>query len=588
MTKEKVCYIIKTSLTLIKIILLIIEIFTLKKNNKCLCEIIIFCFLCLMILISLIFNIIMLIFEIKKKSIKGKKCKAIILLIIDIINFILNLVLFNVGIEKDKDKDKESNEILCFQNQKYLNSSSGALVLMDLAIIICSIIILCLIKPDTEESIPEVYKSESSRDINADEEKLFIFEISNDTEKISIYESKTVNELLSKFKKKYKSKDMNLRFFWNNYEILVNNNITINSYFGSTNNNIIKVADKSKYKTFVFEINNNSKKEISISICIYETVEKLISKYFKYNPISKDKLDFYFLNNKIQIKERSSVEEYFFVNSLYNDKVVIKVKIIKIFVFEETPNLRKDISIYIDSPIDILFSKYVEYINSKIKNENINYYYKNRILNNYESISVEDYINKYMLDNNEYIVINVKIEKKFIFESSLTNLSEEIIVDVNENVESLLNKYVIKANLINNLELHNLYFFIYNNKIELHEKNTIRNYFEKYLFSKNIKIEVIIAKEKDNKKFIFKLSTGIEKVISFCIYESIEKLLYEFIKIINSKIDKNNVINEIVFIMNGFHLHINSIEKNLTIKEYFKGNMEDQIIIVYDKNNLLY
>ena len=392
-------------------------------------------------------------------------------MIIDIINAILILVLFNVGLVKDK----ENKEVLCFQNQKYLNSSSGAILFMDIFIIIISIVIVKDTEPDIEEHVSKVIKTESSSDIKVDEEKLFIFEISNNTEKISIYESKTVNELLSKFKKKCKSKNKNLRFFWNNYEIHANNNSSISNYFGSTNNNIIKVADESKYKTFVFETNNNPKKEILISICIYETVAQLISKYFKCNPISKDNLNFYFRNNKIQIMEQSSVENYFSVNSLHNDKVEIKVKIIKIFVFEEAPNLRKDISIYIDSPIDILFSKCAEYINSKIKNENINYYYKNRILNNYEKISVEDYINKYLLDNDEYILIDVKIEKKFIFVSLSTNLPEEIIVDVNENVASLLNKYVIKANLIKNLELKNLYFFIDNNKIELYEKKTIRN-----------------------------------------------------------------------------------------------------------------
>ena len=327
--------------------------------------------------------------------------------------------------------------------------------------------------------------------------------------------------------------------------------------------------------------------QILISICIYETVAQLISKYFKCNPISKDNLDFYFRNNKIQIMEQSSVENYFSVNSLHNDKVEIKVKIIKIFVFEEAPNLRKDISIYIDSPIDILFSKYAEYINSKIKNENINYYYKNRILNNYEKISVEDYINKYLLDNDEYILIDVKIEKKFIFVSLSTNLPEEIIVDVNENVASLLNKYVIKANLIKNLELKNLYFFIDNNKIELYEKKTIRNYFENFLFI-DIKIKVIIAKEKDYKKFIFKLSSGgLGEEISFCIYESIGKLLYEFIKRINSKIDKNNVITKITFLAGASRLQFTETK---TIKEYFKGNMDmDKIIIVVlDQNNYLY
>lgn len=62
------------------------------------------------------------------------------------------------------------------------------------------------------------------------------------------------------------------------------------------------------------------------------------------------------------------------------------------------------------------------------------------------------------LKNNDDIIIDVKIEKKFMFESEQNYFSEEIIININESVEMLLYKYAKKTNLIKNID--KLYFFI--------------------------------------------------------------------------------------------------------------------------------
>ena len=181
------------------------------------------------------------------------------------------------------------------------------------------------------------------------------------------------------------------------------------------------------------------------------------------------------------------------------------------------------------------------------------------------------------LKNNDDIIIDVKIEKKFMFESEQNYFSEEIIIDINESVEMLLYKYAKKTNLIKNID--KLYFFIDKKRIEFHEKNTIRNYFGKYLLNENIKIDIEFGTKKNSKKFIFTLTSGSQTEILFCKYESMEKLLSEYIKII--KKDKNNLI----FLASGEQIDLN--EKK-TIEEYFKNNMDDLIIIVNEQNSIIY
>ena len=76
-------------------------------------------------------------------------------------------------------------------------------------------IIIILASHDKNIRIPQT--RESSANIN--DEKLFIFELSNMKKEILISETKTVDELISEFKKENKSKKNDLRFFWNNNEI---------------------------------------------------------------------------------------------------------------------------------------------------------------------------------------------------------------------------------------------------------------------------------------------------------------------------------------------------------------------------------
>ena len=66
----------------------------------------------------------------------------------------------------------------------------------------------------------------------------------------------------------------------------------------------------------------------------------------------------------------SSIENYF-QKSLGDNKIIIKVKLIQNFIFQETPQLTKIFSINIDKPSHELFSKFIQYINFIIKIENI-------------------------------------------------------------------------------------------------------------------------------------------------------------------------------------------------------------------------
>lgn len=181
---------------------------------------------------------------------------------------------------------------------------------------------------------------------------------------------------------------------------------------------------------------------------------------------------FFFKNKKIVFDQFSSLENYF-QKSLNNNKIIIKVKLIQNFIFQETPQLTKIFSINIDKPTHELFSKFIQYIDSIIKIENIYFFYKKQKLNIYEKINVEIYFNKFLLNlkNNDDIIIDVKIEKKFMFESEQNYFSEEIIIDINESVEMLLYKYAKKTNLIKNID--KLYFFIDKKRIEFHEKNIL-------------------------------------------------------------------------------------------------------------------
>ena len=183
-------------------------------------------------------------------------------------------------------------------------------------------------------------------------------------------------------------------------------------------------------------------------------------------------MEFFFKNKKIVFDQFSSIENYF-QKSLNNNKIIIKEKFIKNFIFQETPQLTKIFSINIDKPSHELFSKFIQYINSIIKIENIYFFYKKQKLNIYEKINVENYFNKFLLNlkNNDDIIIDVKIEKKFMFESEQNYFSEEIIIDINESVEMLLYKYAKKTNLIKNID--KLYFFIDKKRIEFHEKNIL-------------------------------------------------------------------------------------------------------------------
>ena len=183
-------------------------------------------------------------------------------------------------------------------------------------------------------------------------------------------------------------------------------------------------------------------------------------------------MEFFFKNKKIVFDQFSSIENYF-QKSLNNNKIIIKEKFIQNFIFQETPQLTKIFSINIDKPTHELFSKFIQFFDSIIKIENIYFFYKKQKLNIYEKINVENYFNKFLLNlkNNDDIIIDVKIEKKFMFESEQNYFSEEIIIEINESVEMLLYKYAKKTNLIKNID--KLYFFIDKKRIEFHEKNIL-------------------------------------------------------------------------------------------------------------------
>lgn len=343
---ENLCiYKTKLIITSIKIIVLFIEIFGLRFNRKRTIILIIFFFFLSINLSPLMINIILIKNQL---TIKKEKCLVIILLIIDIIIGFLNVALMIIiGVYE------ESNTIPCINNIYFFYVPHSIFVCVDFFIFIFDIIILVQLKPRENNPLNTM----SSANIN--DEKLFIFEISNMKKEILISESKTINELISEFKKENKSKKNNLRFFWNNNEIQTNNNIiSISTYFNNSNNIIIKVADESKNKTFIFEINKNSK--IEISICIYETIEKLISKYCDIILIPKKNMELFFKNKKIVVDQFLSIENYF-QKSLNNNKIIIKVKLIQNFIFQETPQLTKIFSINIDKPTNELFSKFIQY-----------------------------------------------------------------------------------------------------------------------------------------------------------------------------------------------------------------------------------
>ena len=90
----------------------------------------------------------------------------------------------------------------------------------------------------------------------------------------------------------------------------------------------MKVKDKINIKKFRFDGMDELREEISI--CIYETVEKLISEYYKEIIIKIDKVmsikKIYFLRlrTKIDIQEKQLIKHYF-KNALSEDIITISV-----------------------------------------------------------------------------------------------------------------------------------------------------------------------------------------------------------------------------------------------------------------------
>ena len=185
---ENLCiYKTKLIITSIKIIVLFIEIFGLRFNRKWTIILIIFFFFLSINLSPLMINIILIKNQL---TIKKEKCLVIILLIIDIIIGFLNVALMIIiGVYE------ESNTIPCINNIYFFYVPHSIFVCVDFFIFIFDIIILVQLKPRENNPLNTM----SSANIN--DEKLFIFEISNMKKEILISESKTINELISEFKK---------------------------------------------------------------------------------------------------------------------------------------------------------------------------------------------------------------------------------------------------------------------------------------------------------------------------------------------------------------------------------------------------
>ena len=180
----------------------------------------------------------------------------------------------------------------------------------------------------------------------------------------------------------------------------------------------VKVKDKINIKIFKFDGIYELKKEVTL--CIYETVEKLISEYLKKIELKIDKKNMYFFfnNKKIDINGQIIIQKYF----NFNKEIIIQVKIkdkinIKKFIFNGIDDLKEEISMCIYETVENLISEYLKKIklkiDKKISIEKIFFVALGDRINKNEKKLIENYF-KIDLSVNEITILVYYLENQII------------------------------------------------------------------------------------------------------------------------------------------------------------------------------
>ena len=352
---------------LIMISLLILEIFIIKRKKIINGDIIIICIYFIFSIISLIIHILLIIFKKKYFSYKIIKVLYGILLFTDAISSIINFVHFLIVMEEENN----NKNVISYVSWIFDIIFGYFIGIHFYFVVMLYYFLSQLIKEARKSKTP--IPIDSSINLNMDK-KFYFNEENNIKEEIFFSEEKTVEKLLSKYIKKYKPKvcQNDLYFSFKDKRIDIQEKSTIKNYFELLDYNQeitidVKVKDKINIKIFKFDGIYELKKEVTL--CIYETVEKLISEYLKKIELKIDKKNMYFFfnNKKIDINGQIIIQKYF----NFNKEIIIQVKIkdkinIKKFIFNGIDDLKEEISMCIYETVENLISEYLKKIKLKI------------------------------------------------------------------------------------------------------------------------------------------------------------------------------------------------------------------------------
>ena len=296
---------------LIMISLLILEIFIIKRRKIINGDIIIICIYFIFSIISLIIHILLIIFKKKYFSYKIIKVLYGILLFTDAISSIINFVHFLIVMEEENN----NKNVISYVSWIFDIIFGYFIGIHFYFVVMLYYFLSQLIKEARKSKTP--IPIDSSINLNMDK-KFYFNEENNIKEEIFFSEEKTVEKLLSKYIKKYKPKvcQNDLYFFFKDKRIDIQEKSTIKNYFELLDYNQeitidVKVKDKINIKIFKFDGIYELKKEVTL--CIYETVEKLISEYLKKIELKIDKKNMYFF---LITKKLISMDKLLFKNIL--------------------------------------------------------------------------------------------------------------------------------------------------------------------------------------------------------------------------------------------------------------------------------
>ena len=400
--------------------------------------------------------------------------------------------------------------------------------------------------------------------------------------------------------------------------MMINNNQNIinnNNNFNGMNNNIKRIKMYNvKFKVSQGIIYNTK-------VRYYETMHSLLNSFLdkilttiKHNYIGiQIQTQFYYNGLNINYNNYGTkVEFYFgndlnpiiFINDIYNNIRTLK------FIFNDNHGNQVNIFVNDDNrEIYILLSDYLREIDQPIDAKEIQFLYKNKIIEYVYDIShlfkiisgdTSNYVKNTTID--EYFKIDhTKINNEFhIFANDINNLIKvtkitfkynqtdklETFINKKKTIKELIIKYFEKMNHKEIIELQreNEIEFKYNQKyIKYYDNTTIEEYFKNDsnpIIQVNDDDEMLLEEPFTNYYIIFETSQG---YTSFYVSE-IKITMKDIISNYFRYIDQPELIDnrdKIIFLYNG-----KKINENLTARKCFKIQTKPKLFVM-DENNLL-